>query len=246
MTTDSPLVIALTVGVTMLMAGVIISARLPPSRVPPAATSRVAGRVTTVQEPPGRTGRTTWRARPKLRARRRTRPPSDAVVAEWCSALARRARSGDTLAGALRSVPTDGDLASAVEPMLLALDRGASVERAVTAGRDRSTGLDLAVSVVRACASLGGPAAEPLDRAAAALRRRVADAAERRAQSAQARVSALVLTVLPGGFLVVLATTSPSIRAAVTTGVGTVSVTVGAAINITGWAWMRRMIASSA
>ena len=55
----------------------------------------------------------------------------------------------------------------------------------------------LAFTVLRSCARFGGPAAAPLERAAATLRARDAVAAEQQAQSAQARLSARVLTLVP-------------------------------------------------
>ena len=55
----------------------------------------------------------------------------------------------------------------------------------------------LVVVVLRAAAELGGPAAGPLERAALTLHARAAERAERRSASAQARLSARILTALP-------------------------------------------------
>ena len=141
--------------------------------------------------------------------RRSTRP-------SWrrgATALARALRGGDTLNRAVRSVAPPACAADALAPALLALERGASVGAALSAIQTSSTHLDLVVVVLRACAEHGGTAAEPIDRAAAALRQRAALTAERATQSAQARMSALVMTILPGAMLLMLLVTSRSVRA---------------------------------
>ena len=102
--------------------------------------------------------------------------------------------------------------------------------------------LDIAVTVLAACATSGGPAAEPLDRAAAVLRGRAAASAERRTQSAQARMSAVVMTVLPVAMLALLIATSGSVRDAVRAPIGLVVIAAGLSLNALGWRWMRRLI----
>ena len=136
------------------------------------------------------------RAMPSLRRirgkRRRAAPTAPAEAAAWCDRLARAVRSGSTLTTAIRAVapPTGG--APEVERVVLALDRGTSLKAALDDGRCSSPHLELAFVVLRACALHGGPASEPIDRAAATLRARDADDADRRTQSAQAKLSAIV------------------------------------------------------
>jgi tight adherence protein B len=180
-----------------------------------------------------------------VRSHRRERRPTDQQVADWCDALARRVRTGDSLVSALRTVEAPPTIDAAVTPARLALDRGAGAATAIMAARHRSTGLDAAVGVISACATLGGPAAEPLDRVAATMRRRVADAADRHAQSAQARLSALILTVLPGAVLAVLAATSSAVRSGLGTTAVVISVSAGALLNLIGWWWMRTTIGAA-
>lgn len=176
------------------------------------------------------------------RSSRRRRPPADQHVADWCDALSRRLRAGDTLHAAIVATPAPEPVARSLAPVLLALDRGASLSTAILSAQHRSSALDTAVTVISACATLGGPAAEPLDRVAATMRRRVADTADRRAQSAQARLSALTLTVLPAGVLFVLAITSEAVRHGVSTTTGALGIGVGLVLNGLGWWWMRRII----
>lgn len=200
-----------------------------------------------------RHGRTVpWRWRMPMAIVRRAvgwrgpRPPDDADVARWCDALARAIRAGDTLVAAVRSVEPPAGLRPHVAPVVLALDRGASLGSALNPLRRRSPGLDAASTVIRACATLGGPSAEPLDRVATTLRRRVSDTAERRAQSAQARLSATVLTILPGSVLGLMLLASSNVRANVSTPVGLASMFAGGTLNAVGWLWMRRLIGSAA
>jgi Flp pilus assembly protein TadB len=176
----------------------------------------------------------------------RPRPVIDGDVATWCDDAARRLRAGDSLARAVLDASASPALARHLVPMRLAVERGASVSEAVLRIHEATAGLGLALGVVRACAALGGPAAEPLDRAAATLRARVADAAERRAQSAQPRVSATVLTVLPVCVLGALVLIADPIRAAVTTPAGIFCALTGSALNVAGWRWMRRIIEGTA
>jgi tight adherence protein B len=164
-------------------------------------------------------------------------------LAAWCDALARALRGGATLRHALSTVEPPSSVAPHLAPALLALARGASVTTALADVDARSRDLDLVLVVMRACAAHGSGAAEPIDRAAAALRQRAALAGERRTNSAQARMSAVVMTCLPGAMLVLLALTSRSVRSAATSAVGLAVIGVGIMLNLAGWGWMRRLIA---
>ena len=96
--------------------------------------------------------------------------------------------------------------------------------------------------MLRSCAELGGPAASPLERVAATLRGRNAIREEQLAQSAQARMSARVMTMVPVGMLALLAGTDPNVRTAIGTPPGFAAVSVGAILNVTGWWWMQRIV----
>ena len=179
----------------------------------------------------------------RLARHRGRRSPSitAAEVATWCEGLARVVRGGSTLGTALRTTEPPASCEAYVNEAVLALDRGRRLADALE-GATPSPHLDLAVTVLRACAINGGPPAEPLDRAAATLRGRASDAAERHTQSAQARLSAVVMTVLPIAMLGLLLATSSTTRAAALTPVGSAAIAVGAALNVVGWRWMRRII----
>ena len=182
-----------------------------------------------------------WRAR-AVRPRRHARIEPGALAA-WCDALARALRAGITLRHALRTVAIPDCVAPQLAPVVLALERGASVSAALADIDTGAPDLDLVVVVLRACAEHGGASAEPIDRAAAALRQRAALAGERRTNSAQARMSALVMTCLPGAMLLLLMATSRSVRVAATSPAGLTVIGAGIALNAAGWGWMRRLIA---
>ena len=147
---------------------------------------------------------------------------------------------------ALRSVAPPPTVDDQLAPAMLALERGASVAGAFADLQTRSPHLDLVVVVLRACAEHGGAAAEPIDRAASALRQRAAlgrgaphpersgahvgdrdDPAPRRharhaADHLRGRCAARRL--------------SP---------VGLAVIACGALLNLAGWSWMRRLIAGT-
>jgi tight adherence protein B len=174
---------------------------------------------------------------------RRTLERVDPIeLAMWCDGLARAVRGGATLRQSVLDVAPPAAVAGHIEGVRLQLERGASLRSALEPRPPVPVHLDLVLVVLRACAVHGGPPSEPIDRAAAALRQRAAVIADRRAQSAQAHMSAVVMTLLPGILLAVLLVTSASVRAALTTSAGLAVVGLGAAANLTGWWWMRRLI----
>jgi len=222
------LVAALVATVVLLAGGRIVATVVGPGRALPAATSSTVER--------------------DRRGRRRAPAPADeTAMADWCEHAARSLCAGASLPRALadasRSAPTAG---TTVAPALAALDRGHGLGAALaTLPADPSTPAGLVVAVLGACADLGGPAARPLDRTAATLHARAAERAERLTASAQARLSARVLTVLPVGTLTLLALAEPSTRAALVTPPGMACVIVGGLANAAGWWWMRRVIATA-
>lgn len=184
----------------------------------------------------------------RRRWRRRWRRPDratadDAAVATWCALVAAALRGGSSLTGAVvdtesswRGPPVLPDVAHAVR-------RGRGVaaaleETSVDPGAPRG----LVVPVLIAIARLGGPAASPIDRVAATLRARHAERADRQTASAQARLSARVLAVVPFAVLGFLLATEASVRQAVASPVGLACAGVGALLGVAGWWWMRALI----
>lgn len=101
------------------------------------------------------------------------------------------------------------------------------------------------LQAVRAGHALGGPMTATLDSAAALLRERALIRGEALAYSAQARLSARVLTGVPLAFAGWSAITSRTFRTALASPIGMTSAVVGAACNLLGWWWMRRIVAKA-
>ncbi|MDQ3312556.1 MAG: hypothetical protein M3517_10665, partial [Actinomycetota bacterium] len=104
------------------------------------------------------------------RVRRRSAEPDETMLANWCQRVASGLRSGSSLpssfADACGAVPGVG---AVFTPVTLAMDRGASLSRALDRVHHDNDSIGLATATVRTCARLGGPAAEPIDRVAATL-----------------------------------------------------------------------------
>ncbi len=193
--------------------------------LPPPAARRPAGDARPRVPTRRATRRPTWTIDAPVRLvaergiRRSTHRQPDTIVtaldlAAWCEDTARRMRSGDTLTAAIDHPLPDGD---------------ASDRRLVD-------------GVLADLGHHGGPAAEVLDRCAERLRARAADRREVRLQSAPARLSARVMTLVPAITLALLTATAPGVRSHLTTTAGLVVLTVGALLNFVGWWWMRRLI----
>jgi tight adherence protein B len=200
---------------------------------------------------------------PSLLARalpwRRPRPPDDLDVAAWCERVGAGLRSGRSLTAAVVDADVEGSTGGDARSGRIALGARpawrpfSEVAHAVRRGRslgeafravsdDPSTPTGLAAPVLATCAELGGPAAASVEGVADVLVARAGERAERLAASAQARLSARVLTTVPAAVAALLAVTEPAVRHSVTTPAGLVCVTGGAALNGAGWWWMRTMI----
>jgi tight adherence protein B len=159
-------------------------------------------------------------------------------------------RSGSTIRETLgRTQPTDGDLEVATAGIRLALDRGVAPTDALGAfltsteiAGHSDQHVHTVIGVLRVAARHGGSQAESIDRVAAAMRLRAADAEERSAHSAQARMSAHVLTVVPLAMLTLLALTDRDVRAALATAIVGACLVLGLILNGLGSFWMRRLL----
>jgi tight adherence protein B len=184
-----------------------------------------------------------WR-RPLPLLRSRPRPLDELEVATWCERVGGGMRAGRTLTAAV----LDADAASPggrlpFPDVVHAVRRGRSISdafRDVTA--DPSTPTGLAAPVLATCADLGGPNARPIEGVADVLVARADERAERRTASAQARLSARVLSIVPFAVAAFLLVTEPSVRVALVTPVGMALVTIGLALNLAGWWWMSALV----
>lgn len=163
-------------------------------------------------------------------------------VAKWCEELSRAVRSGSSLSSAIRQVEPPQAHREFILRVVHEIDRGVPLATALLGGPSTCRHLDLALVVLQACAAHGGPPAESIDRAACTLRARDTDLTDRRTHSAQARMSAIVMTFLPGVTVLFTVATSQSVRSVLATQAGAILMLVGVGLNIAGWCWMRQII----
>jgi Flp pilus assembly protein TadB len=164
------------------------------------------------------------------------------MLAALLDDIARRCASGESLRNGFVAALARSELQPSFAHATQLLHGGATIAEALASQAAITADQALAVHVLRLCATQGGNVSVSLDRAAATLRERDALAQERIAQSAQARLSARVLTLLPVGFSVWTLATTPSVRHFVVTPPGLVCVTLGLVLNLTGWRLMNRII----
>ncbi len=153
------------------------------------------------------------------------------TVAQGLAALA---EGGGPLAADLRRVTARTELGLAL-PEALALwpaERDLPDVRATT-------------GALVVASSMGGRSAAALDGLAASLRDRLGIAAEARSQSAQARLSAIVVGGAPIVFVVFTAMVDPTaVELLVGTGVGRVCLVLGLGLEAAAALWMRRILRS--
>jgi len=173
------------------------------------------------------------RSMPHWFAQRRTTIASAGEWAAFLDTTSSEVRSGSSLVAALAHSRTR-------HPTL--------ATRAIALAGHTDPDPDLAVVAqsLAAALELGGPIAATLHHGAALLREREAQRAEARAHSAQARLSAKVLTAVPLLFAAWSATTSATFRQAVVSPTGLVAASAGLASNTIGWWWMRRIVDKAA
>lgn len=173
------------------------------------------------------------------RCRRKTLPPT---VDEWAAlldAISIEVRTGSSLTKAVQHALTRSQPHGRVltPTATLATLEGA----AATPDADEA----VVLQALRAAHALGGPTAATLDAAAALLRERAVVRGEALAFSAQARLSARVLTGVPLVFAAWSALSSRTFRAALVSPIGMASAVIGGACNLLGWWWMRRIVAKA-
>lgn len=176
---------------------------------------------------------------------RRSRDP-DRALPELAELVARGLRSGQSLATALRTAgrELDRELTPSFSVALGPLDHGRPVGAACRdwAARAPSAGREMFAAVVELTAQLGGHAAPAFDALAAALRARAAARREAVALSTQARLSAVIIGVLPLVLgAAVLAADPATARAATAPGASRAGIAAGVACQVIGWCWIRRL-----
>lgn len=180
-------------------------------------------------------------------ARRHRITPAD--LADALESVARALRAGasprQSLAEAAAATP--GPVGDELHHISAQIERGLSlplVLRQWPARHARSRGLGLAAAALRFAIESGASAARAVDDVADSVRAQAAIEAEVRALASQAQASAVLMGLLPFGFLVVAGTADPAtVSFLLDSSTGRACLVGGVGLQVTGWLWMRRIVA---
>jgi len=167
--------------------------------------------------------------------------------ADAVGALAAAVRSGASLTQAIRYATTEAappvrdDLTHVVEQ----LDTGIALDQALRSWSTSRPGanVELVVGALELHRRSGGDLPAVLDQVVGAIRDRVSITREVRSLTAQARMSAWILGLLPVGFFAFLWLTSRrDIEGAMSTPVGIGCITLGLLLELSAFAWIRKLL----
>ena len=163
-------------------------------------------------------------------------------------AVARSLRSGASLRQAVEeagaAAGTGRVLGGELSRAAAEAAQGASLVTALEAvgARRPLPGVRLGVAALCLGAETGGAQARAVDGVAATVRERLAVAAELRALSSQARISALVIGLAPIGFGAFAAATDPrTSQFLLHTAAGLILLVTGLVLDALGWLWMQHL-----
>ena len=163
-------------------------------------------------------------------------------------AVARSLRSGASLRQAVEeagaAAGTGRVLAGELSRAAAEAAQGASLVSALegVGARRPLPGVRLGVAALCLGAETGGAQARAVDGVAATVRERLAVAAELRALSSQARISALVIGLAPIGFGAFAAATDPrTSQFLLHTPAGLILLVAGLVLDALGWLWMQHL-----
>jgi tight adherence protein B len=162
--------------------------------------------------------------------------------------IARALRGGASLHQACREASDGAPVMTRLADVISMADRGASLGEAIRRWPALCplAEVRIASSALVLAADAGGQQARAVDGVAATLRERLAASADARSQSAQARLSALVIGVLPIGFaLWASATDHRTMGFLFQSRRGGACLALGLCFEGVGAAWMRRVIRSA-
>ena len=236
---SATLLIAVATALGTASLGAVTVPLITPARRPDTADTGIAPRVHGADGSPPPARRFAPTQKSGRSAPRATPVPDASGWAALLDHVSTHLRSGDSLitawSTALHECPVVGAAVAPGRPL-------ADTIGSTTTDPDEA----VVVQAIAAAAALGGPMAATIDAAAALLRERATIRAEALAHSAQARLSARVLTAVPLVFAAWSSVTSDSFRHSLGTPVGLACVALGAVLNVTGWRWMRRIVTGAA
>jgi tight adherence protein B len=183
----------------------------------------------------------------RIRSKARRAVLRDEQLVDAVTGLGAALRAGLSLDGALRFVaaeaapPLDASLRALVTDLDLGEPMDAALERWALA--NGSADARLLAGVLRLDRRSGGDLPRILDQVAATLRERREAEGEVRALTAQARLSGLILGLLPiGFFLFLLITSTRDVTAALHTGIGIGAVALGSVLEVVAFLWIRHLL----
>lgn len=184
-----------------------------------------------------------------VRRRRRVKATTLAQdqLAEGIAVLAAGLRAGRSLRQAfeLAAAEVDAPIGPTFHRVSDRVGLGDPMDEAVEAWAAEISGADarLAAGVLRLHRRTGGALAGTLDELASTLRARRSTARELRSLTAQARLSANILGLLPIGFFAFLSLIArDDVRTALTTPAGATAIGLGLALQATAYVWIRRLL----
>lgn len=184
-----------------------------------------------------------------VRRRRRARVATltQDQLAEGVSVIASGLRAGRSLRQAfeLAAAEIDPPIGPSFGRISDHAELGDPIDDAVDAWAAEISGPDarLAAGVLRLHRRTGGALAATLEQLASTLRARRSDARELRSLTAQARLSANILGLLPLGFFAFLSVVArDDIVEAVTTPAGTTAIALGLVLQAAAYVWIRRIL----
>ncbi len=168
------------------------------------------------------------------------------AVPETLEHVASELRSGGTVATAIEAVAAgEGPLAPDMARVDTRVRLGASLAQALAAWSSERTapGVDASAGALAMCTAVGGRSADALDGLATSLRDRLAVAAEARALSSQARMSAMVVGGAPVAYIAWSALVDPHALHVLTgTLFGRCCLLLGLGLEGLGGWWMRSIV----
>jgi tight adherence protein B len=169
-----------------------------------------------------------------------------AAVPETLERVASELRSGGTIATAIGAVATgEGPLAADMARVDARVRLGSPIGDALGAwAKDRPiAGVRASAGALALCSSVGGRSADALDGLATSLRDRLSVAAEARALSSQARMSALVVGGAPVAYIAWSAMVDPhALHVLTATVFGRICLALGLGLEGLGGWWMHRIV----
>ncbi len=177
--------------------------------------------------------------------RGRARARFEAALPEVLERVASALRGGVGLGEAIGAQSVAGPVAFDLRRVQARRDLGLGLAEAVAVWPEERPlpSVRSAAGAFAVAATMGGRSATALDGLATSLREHRSAAAEARALSAQARLSAIVVGAAPVGYLALSAVIDPgSVDVLVGTPVGRACLVAGLALELLGLVWMRRIV----